>query len=168
MPRRVPRRRPHAVGEICGNSVRFVSHTAPWEPLFLEAVSAGRSVAAATREAGIARRTAYDRRERDQHFAKAWDQALEKARLAQISDRTRRRRNTPGQLAARLRAVEFALYRCAGCDDAAIHLAGLARVRLADLKDEIGAVRLALERQQRKEDEMWQVRLAQRRAREAS
>ncbi len=44
---------------------------------FIGALSAGASIAAACREAGIGRTTAYDMRNADETFARAWDDAIE-------------------------------------------------------------------------------------------
>ena len=47
-----------------------------WEKNFLKALSEVPSVKHACLSAGIARRTAYDRRERDPQFAKQWQDAI--------------------------------------------------------------------------------------------
>jgi hypothetical protein len=48
-----------------------------WETKFLSALSKVPSVKHACRSAGIARRTAYDRRERDVEFARRWKEAID-------------------------------------------------------------------------------------------
>jgi hypothetical protein len=48
-----------------------------WAPAFLAALERSGSARQAARAAGIARSTAYERRERDDGFAAAWDAALE-------------------------------------------------------------------------------------------
>lgn len=50
-----------------------------WAPAFLAALERSGMVSEAARAAGVGRRTAYDRRERDEQFAQAWDEALEAA-----------------------------------------------------------------------------------------
>jgi hypothetical protein len=82
---------------------------ADWAPLFLGALEAGSPIAMAARFAGVARRTVYDRRTRDQRFAEAWDRALDGGRSARIVRRTHHTKGAPGQLAARVRAVAHAL-----------------------------------------------------------
>ena len=47
------------------------------EAKFLQALQAGKSIAAAARAATIGRRTAYDWRDRDPAFAARWDEAYE-------------------------------------------------------------------------------------------
>jgi hypothetical protein len=80
-----------------------------WPRLFLAALREGSSIAMAARLAGVGRRTAYDRRERDERFAAAWDTALEAGSIARIAERAHRTNGQPEQLAARLRAVRYAL-----------------------------------------------------------
>lgn len=80
-----------------------------WPRLFLAALREGSSAAMAARLAGVGRRTAYDRRERDERFAAAWDTALEAGSIARIAERAHRTNGQPEQLAARLRAVRYAL-----------------------------------------------------------
>jgi hypothetical protein len=101
--------------------------------LFLAALEAGGSIAMAARFAGIARRTAYDRRERDQAFADAWERALEAGRSIRIRERTERTSGAPDQLAARVRAVRIALERRG----------------VGEFAEELRAVELALDRQAR-------------------
>lgn len=47
------------------------------ETTFLDALRAGKSIAAAARSAGVGRRTAYDWRDRDPHFSARWDEAFD-------------------------------------------------------------------------------------------
>ena len=47
------------------------------EGQFLDALRDGRSIAAAARNAGLGRRTAYDWRDRDAQFAARWDEAFD-------------------------------------------------------------------------------------------
>jgi hypothetical protein len=47
------------------------------EGKFLDALRDGRSIAAAARNAGLGRRTAYDWRDRDPQFAARWDEAFD-------------------------------------------------------------------------------------------
>jgi hypothetical protein len=103
----------------------------------------GASVARAARFAGVARRTAYDRRERDERFAAAWEEALELGALARIVERTPRLNGAPDQLAARLRAVRYALQQRG----------------LRDFAQEIWEVERLLDRQAREIHRAW---LAQR------
>lgn len=58
-----------------------------WGPAFLAALAETANVRYSCRQAGIARRTAYDRRDRDEPFRAAWDDALEDAcdRLEEIA-----------------------------------------------------------------------------------
>ena len=51
--------------------------TEPRADAFLLALSSGLSVSAAAALAGVARRTLYDRRARDEEFARRWDDALD-------------------------------------------------------------------------------------------
>lgn len=48
-----------------------------WRKPFLEALAAGQTIKAAAADAGINRRTAYERRDTDAEFAAAWDDAYE-------------------------------------------------------------------------------------------
>ena len=48
-----------------------------WAPAFLQALEDTHLVCEAARKAGIGRRTAYDRRQRDAAFAEAWDDVIE-------------------------------------------------------------------------------------------
>jgi hypothetical protein len=62
-----------------------------WASLFIAALRSSGLVAPAARAAGVGRRTVYDRREQDERFAAAWDDALEATRRARIAQRTNRR-----------------------------------------------------------------------------
>lgn len=110
-----------------------------WRPLFLAALRAGASIAMAARYAGVGRRTAYDRRERDERFAAAWDAALEAGVSARIAERTKRTSGQPDQLAARLRAVRYAL----------------ARRGVRDFEDELRGIERVLDRQARERRREW-------------
>ena len=114
----------------------------------------------ATRFAGIARRTAYDRRERDQDFAGAWDVAAEAGQRALIRERTRRTSGAPDQLAARLRAVRFGLDRRVFELEHSPALLKLRRVQefataLRDAGSEINAVERLLDLQARDARRAW-------------
>ena len=50
-----------------------------WKPVFLEALRRSGVVKHAVEAAGIARRTAYDARERDEEFKQEWDEIIEAA-----------------------------------------------------------------------------------------
>ena len=60
-----------------GRKVRAVPQV--WKPAFLDALRRTGIVKHAVEAAGIARRTAYDARDRDEAFAKAWDDIVEDA-----------------------------------------------------------------------------------------
>jgi hypothetical protein len=47
-----------------------------WHSAFLRTLAKTSSVTIAAKAAGIARRTAYDHKERDEEFSRAWDDAL--------------------------------------------------------------------------------------------
>jgi hypothetical protein len=111
-----------------------------WPQRFLGALREGASIAMAARFAGIARRTAYDKRDRDERFAAAWNEALEAGSLARIAKRTHRTNGQSDQLAARLRAVRYALERRG----------------LAALAKELGEVERVLDRQARDRRRVWE------------
>jgi hypothetical protein len=110
-----------------------------WAPRFLAALREGTSIARAARFAGVARRTVYDRRERNVDFALAWDEACEVGALARIRERTPYLDGAPNQLAARVRAVRYALNRCG----------------LSDLAQELWGVERQLDRQAREQHRLW-------------
>jgi len=58
--------------------------------LFLERLATGLTVGGAAKAAGIARRTAYNRREADKEFAAAWDDAYEEGSDAIVDALVRR------------------------------------------------------------------------------
>ena len=72
--RRTPRspRRPRTRATAAGK-------TKDWAPAFLAALRDTGMVSAACEAAGVGRRTAYDRRQRDEQFAVAWADELERA-----------------------------------------------------------------------------------------
>lgn len=57
-------------------SEKLTPKRAPWEDTFLSELALRCNVRDACEVAGIARRTAYDRRERYEYFAQLWDDAL--------------------------------------------------------------------------------------------
>ena len=61
-----------------------------WKEKFIKSLSAKGNVTVAARAAGVARAYAYEAREEDKDFAKAWDEALEEA-IDTIEEEARRR-----------------------------------------------------------------------------
>jgi len=112
---------------------------ADWRALFVAALREGASIAMAARFAGVGRRTCYDRRDRDAEFARAWDEALEAGLSARIRERTRRTNGEPDQLAARVRAVRYALERRG----------------LREFAKELGEIERILDRQARDLQRAW-------------
>ncbi len=51
----------------------------PWEKRFLAALAVHCNITQAAKDAGVARRTVYDRREANPDFAEKWDDAIEEA-----------------------------------------------------------------------------------------
>ena len=60
-------------------SARSPKQRRDWQPLFLEALQQGHTVASACRVAGVGRTTAYEARRRDEQFALAWQDLEEGA-----------------------------------------------------------------------------------------
>ena len=69
-----------------------------WAPAFLQALERSTTVSEAARAAGIGRRTAYDRRKRDEEFARAWDDTLESAIEELEQEAVRRAKDGSDQL----------------------------------------------------------------------
>jgi len=59
-----------------GNGRRGVHHVTSWHPLFIEALSEGRTVRGATKKAGISYQTAYNHYKQYPNFAREWDEAF--------------------------------------------------------------------------------------------
>lgn len=108
-------------------------------PRFLDALREGASIARAARFAGVARRTVYDRRERDERFAVSWAEACEVGAVARIRERTPFLDGAPDQLAARLRAVRRALDQRG----------------LRDFSRELWEIERQLDRQAREQHRLW-------------
>ena len=65
-----------------------------WRPVFLDLLGKSGNVSLSAHEAGIARQTAYDARDRDKEFGKAWEDAMEQA--ADVLEREAWRRASEG------------------------------------------------------------------------
>ena len=65
-----------------------------WQPVFLDLLGKNGNVTLSAHEAGIVRQTAYDARDRDKAFSKAWEDAMEQA--ADVLEREAWRRASEG------------------------------------------------------------------------